>query len=63
MILKNVPTKDDAFAHANPEQVKVHPQTLENEKQGQKHDEKGKKTKKGKLFKGSSHRYMGWNVL
>ena len=23
---KNVPTKDDAFAHANPEQVKVHPQ-------------------------------------
>lgn len=48
---KNVPTKDDAFAHANPEQVKVHPQTLENEKQGQKHDEKGKKPKKGKLFK------------
>ena len=48
---KNIPTKDDAFAHANPEQVKVHLQTLENEKQGQKHDEKGKKPKKGKLFK------------
>ena len=48
---KNAPTKDDAFAHANPAQVMVHPQTLENEKQGQKHDEKGKKPKKGKLFK------------
>lgn len=26
-------------------------QAIEGEKQGQKHDEKGKKTKKGKLFK------------
>lgn len=27
------------------------PQAIEGEKQGQKHDEKGKKTKKSKLFK------------
>ena len=40
-----------SIAHATSEQVKMKPQVIEGEKQGQKHDEKGKKTKKSKLFK------------